>query len=61
VRRTAIYTRDDGVVDWRTCVEGDESVDIEVAGTHLGLVVNAAVYEAIAHALSGSAKLPVAA
>jgi hypothetical protein len=54
VRRTAVYTRGDGVVDWRTCIEGDESVDVEVTGTHLGIVVNAGVYEAIARALAGS-------
>jgi pimeloyl-ACP methyl ester carboxylesterase len=52
VRRVAIYTKDDGVVAWRTCMESDNSVDIEVTGTHLGLVVNPAVYEAIARALA---------
>ncbi len=52
VRRTAVYTRGDGVVDWRTCIDGDESVDVEVTGTHLGLVVNAGAYEAIARALT---------
>jgi pimeloyl-ACP methyl ester carboxylesterase len=52
VRRVAIYTKDDGVVAWGTCVEGDNGVDVEVTGTHLGLVVNPAVYEAIARALA---------
>jgi pimeloyl-ACP methyl ester carboxylesterase len=61
VPRTAIYTRNDGVVDWRTCVDGGDGVDVEVAGTHLGLVVNVAVYEAIARALTGSGMLPIAA
>jgi pimeloyl-ACP methyl ester carboxylesterase len=58
VQRTAIYTRDDGVVDWRTCVDGDSGVDVEVAGTHLGLVVNASVYETIARVFAASTKLP---
>jgi pimeloyl-ACP methyl ester carboxylesterase len=52
VRRVAIYTRGDGVVDWRTCIDGDPRVDIEVRGTHVGLVVNASAYEAIAQALA---------
>ena len=52
VHRVAIYTRSDGVVDWRTCVEDDDTVDVEVTGTHLGLVVNPAVYGAIARALA---------
>jgi pimeloyl-ACP methyl ester carboxylesterase len=52
VRRTAIYTKTDGVVDWRTCMEDDGRADVEVTGTHLGLVVNPAVYEAIARALA---------
>ena len=52
VRRVAIYTRDDGIVDWRTCMEGDDSVDVEVSGTHVGLVVNRSAYEAIAQALT---------
>jgi len=52
VRRTAVFTRQDGVVDWRTCIEGDAAVDVEVDGTHVGLVVNARAYEVIARALA---------
>lgn len=51
VRRTAVYTRGDGVVDWRTCRDGETAVDVEVTGSHLGLVFNAAVYTVIATAL----------
>ena len=54
VRRLAVYTRGDGVVDWRTCIEGEDGVDVEVTGTHVGLVVNAAAYESIARALTGA-------
>lgn len=52
VRRTAIYTRRDGVVDWHSCREEDSSVDVAVDATHLGLVVNAAVYRTIARVLA---------
>jgi pimeloyl-ACP methyl ester carboxylesterase len=58
VRRTAIYSRFDGVVDWRTCNEGDAGIDVEVTGTHIGLVVNTGVYETIARRLAGRASSP---
>jgi pimeloyl-ACP methyl ester carboxylesterase len=49
---TAIYTRDDGVVDWRYCTTGDAGSDFEVPGTHLGLVFNPSVYSIIAARLA---------
>lgn len=48
VPQTAIFTKKDGVVDWRFCVTGDPHVDIEVGGTHVGLVFNPEVYRHIA-------------
>jgi hypothetical protein len=54
IQQTAIYTRDDGVVDWNCCVTGDPDIDVEVPGTHIGLAFNASVYgvigERLAHA-----------
>jgi pimeloyl-ACP methyl ester carboxylesterase len=47
ILQTAIYTKDDGVVDWHASLTGDEDIDIEVQGTHVGLVWNSSVYEAI--------------
>ncbi len=52
VAQTAIYTRDDGIVDWRYCTTGDVAVDCEVPGTHLGLVFNPSVYNIIARRLA---------
>jgi triacylglycerol lipase len=52
VMQTAIYTRDDGIVDWRYCRTGDPSSDFEVAGTHLGLVFNPSVYSIVAARLA---------
>jgi pimeloyl-ACP methyl ester carboxylesterase len=49
----AVYTRTDGILDWRTCQSGDPAIDREVSGTHLGLVVNRAVYEVISAHLAG--------
>ena len=47
----AIYTKTDGVVDWRSCVHEDESLNKEVSGTHCGLAFNPTVFETIAHEL----------
>src|ERR1051325_9163041 len=33
VRQTAIYTRDDGIVDWHYCMTGNSEMDYEVPGT----------------------------
>jgi hypothetical protein len=48
VRELAIFSRGDGVVDWRMCVTGDGSKDREVLGTHVGLAFNPFVYRALA-------------
>lgn len=52
VQETAIFTRDDGIVDWRYCRTGDDALDFEVSGTHIGLVFNPQVYSIIARRLA---------
>ena len=52
VAQVAIYTKSDGVVDWRLCINGEPENDIEVSGTHVGLVFNSRVYGHIADRLS---------
>jgi pimeloyl-ACP methyl ester carboxylesterase len=52
VAQTAIYTRADGIVDWRYCRTGDPKVDVEVCGTHLGLIYNPTTYVRIAERLA---------
>lgn len=54
IRQTALYTRDDGIVDWRYCTTGNDETDYEVSGTHIGLVFNASVYKIIAERLARS-------
>lgn len=44
----AIYTRADGIVDWRACINDDPTNNLEVSGTHTGLVFNAEVYRLLA-------------
>ena len=41
----AIYTKMDGIVDWRTCIQDDPLYNAEVSGTHIGLVFNQQVYQ----------------
>lgn len=52
VTQTAIYTREDGLVHWRYCLTGDPKADVEVHGTHLGLISNSTVYMHIAERLA---------
>ena len=52
----AIYTKSDGVVDWRCCVNDDPDTDIEVQGTHVGLVFNPQVYRHVAGVLASAAE-----
>jgi triacylglycerol lipase len=49
---TAIYTRDDGIVDWRYCMTKNPQVDCEVSGTHIGLAFNPSVYSITADRLA---------
>jgi len=49
---TAIYTRDDGIVDWRYCMTRNPKVDFEVPGTHIGMAFNPSAYSIIAERLA---------
>jgi len=52
VRRTAVYTKTDGIVDWKMCKTGNKTHDFEVSGTHVGLVFNPIVYDLVARRLA---------
>ncbi|MGA8299122.1 MAG: alpha/beta fold hydrolase [Terriglobales bacterium] len=52
VVETAIYTRDDGIVDWRYCMTEDPEVDVQVPGTHIGMAFNPVAYAVIAERLA---------
>ena len=45
VPTTAIYSRTDGIVDWRSCIEavGDQRENVEVRSSHAGLLHHPAV------------------
>jgi triacylglycerol lipase len=52
VLETAIYTRTDGLVDWRYCITMDPKKDVEVSGTHIGMAFNPAAYGVVAERLA---------
>jgi triacylglycerol lipase len=52
VMETAVYTTDDGMVDWEYCKTDNPEVDFAVSGTHIGLTFNPSVYTLIANRLA---------
>jgi triacylglycerol lipase len=50
VPTTSIYSRSDGVVNWRACLRADINA-IEVKGSHVGLAINPDVYRILSHLL----------
>ena len=54
ITETAIYTRYDGIVDWRYCMTMKPEVDVEVPGTHIGMAFNPAAYAVIAERLASA-------
>jgi triacylglycerol lipase len=47
----ALYSRTDGIVNWRSCLDPAAEL-IEVRASHLGMGLNAEVYGEISHALA---------
>jgi len=54
VPSTAIYSRSDGVVSWKACLdrEAEHNENIQVQGSHVGLLHNPAVFYVIADRLA---------
>lgn len=50
VRFTAIYSKQDEIVDWRACIDPTK-LSYEVRGQHLGLIVNTEVYRLLGQLL----------
>jgi triacylglycerol lipase len=47
-----LYSRTDGVVDWRSCLDPHADAQVEIASSHCGMAANAASWRAIAAALA---------
>lgn len=50
--RHAIYSKLDGVVDWRVCMEEEPDLNTEVTATHVGMAFNPDVYRTLAGLLA---------
>jgi triacylglycerol lipase len=48
----AMYSRSDGVVDWRSCLDPEADDQVEVRASHCGMGVNAQAFLAVANALA---------
>ena len=51
VRHVSIYSRTDGIVDWRSCL-AEDAEHVEVPGTHSGMAINRHVYRVVARTLA---------
>lgn len=51
---TSVYSRTDGVFDWRQCViePGDRAENVEIISSHFGMANNAATYQVVANRLA---------
>jgi pimeloyl-ACP methyl ester carboxylesterase len=47
----AVYSRSDGIVDWRACLDPNADEHVEIATSHLGMAVSPAAWKAVASAL----------
>ena len=47
----AIYSRNDGIVDWRACLDPDAE-HVEVRSSHCGMAVNTEVYRVLERVLA---------
>ena len=64
VRYVCVYSRSDGIVDWRACLDGAAEELVEIRASHCGMAVNVDAYRQVARALAlfaGEEPLPRAA
>ncbi len=48
----SLYSRSDGIVDWRSCLDSEADECVEVSASHCGMGVNAQAFLAVANALA---------
>ena len=51
----SVYSKSDGVVDWRSCLDPDAAELVEIRASHCGMAVSRAAWRAVADALAGFA------
>jgi triacylglycerol lipase len=47
----AVYSRSDGIVDWRACLDPSADEQVEISTSHIGMAVSPAAWRAVAAAL----------
>jgi triacylglycerol lipase len=52
----AVYSKSDGIVDWRACLDPYADEQVEIGASHIGMAVNPAAWKAIASALDRFAR-----
>jgi triacylglycerol lipase len=55
VRYVSVYSRSDGIVDWRACLDGAADELVEIHASHCGMAVSVEAYEQVARALAAFA------
>jgi triacylglycerol lipase len=55
VRYVCVYSRTDGIVDWRACLDGAADELVEIHASHCGMAVSVQAYEQVARALAAFA------
>jgi pimeloyl-ACP methyl ester carboxylesterase len=55
VRYVCVYSRSDGIVDWRACLDGAAEELVEIHASHCGMAVSREAYEQVARALAAFA------
>ena len=58
VRYVCVYSRSDGIVDWRACLDGAADKLVEIDASHCGMALSRDAYEHVARALAAFADEP---
>jgi pimeloyl-ACP methyl ester carboxylesterase len=53
VQLVSVYSKTDGVVDWRSCLDPHATELVEIRASHCGMAVSRAAWRAVADALDG--------
>ena len=55
-----VYSRSDGIVDWRACLDGAAGEHVEIDASHCGMALSRDAYRVVARALAAFAGEPLA-
>ena len=55
VRYVSVYSRSDGIVDWRACLDGAADEHVEIDASHCGMALSSGAYAEVARALGAFA------